>query len=304
MSMEHAILSRTRRLFAHFTSEILSLYNLLADENRLQILILLLEHSCSFQDLQQMIQKGKTATAHHLRVLIDGGLINKYSRGIYSISEDAERLMVNFASSFYQTHLRKTAAISKYSTSIYEQFTPNQQLKVKEQMSKCEIEIINLPPMRVASVRALGKEPEPKAWTKLENYAKPLGLLEDLNLNPVFGFNNPDPIPGQEEYGYEFWIKIDPSIQDSPDLQKKDVILKNVSGGLYAVKKCNLTQEAQSDFMKKHGILESWFLLNSWVKKSKFSSGNHQWLEKTLSSPSGDEDIILELYHPIRRQEY
>ena len=71
-------------------------------------------------------------------------------------------------------------------------------------MTDLDVRIERLDPMRVAAVRAVGAAPESVAWQKMRAWAEPMGLLDDMEKHPVFGFNNPNPSPGQKEYGYEF----------------------------------------------------------------------------------------------------
>jgi hypothetical protein len=47
--------------------------------------------------------------------------------------------------------------------------------------------------MRVASVCSISAHPEITAWNKMQAWAEPLGLLDDIESHPVFGFNNPSP---------------------------------------------------------------------------------------------------------------
>ena len=88
-------------------------------------------------------------------------------------------------------------------------------------MSEPDVRIVNLEPMRVASFHAYGDSPENEAGKKLIAWAKPKGLLDDPEKHRVFGFDNPSPTPGSPNYGYEFWIVIDPD-QEIEDEVKAD----------------------------------------------------------------------------------
>ena len=89
-------------------------------------------------------------------------------------------------------------------------------------MSELEARIVKLDPMRVASVRAVSETPEVDAWSKLREWARPKGFLQDDENHPIFGFNNPNPQPDQKEYGYEFWIKVDSDVESEGEVQVKD----------------------------------------------------------------------------------
>ncbi len=80
-------------------------------------------------------------------------------------------------------------------------------------MTELDVRIVELKPMRVASARVVSESPENDAWKILCAWAEPIGLLDDAENHPVFGFNNPQPSPGKKEYGYEFWIQIGPEIE-------------------------------------------------------------------------------------------
>jgi DNA gyrase inhibitor GyrI len=153
-------------------------------------------------------------------------------------------------------------------------------------MSELEVRIERLEPMRMASVRVVSDTPERDAWEKLCEWAEPLGLLEDIEKNPVFGFNNPSPTPDRREYGYEFWICIDPDIKPEDEIQVIDF-----PGGLYAVTKCALLGDPN--------ILETWKLLWEWILVSKYEHRRTHELEKPQNPLSPEEDLILDLYLPI-----
>jgi DNA gyrase inhibitor GyrI len=153
-------------------------------------------------------------------------------------------------------------------------------------MSELEVHIERLEPMRVASVRVVSETPEREAWKKLREWAEPLGLLEDIDKNPVFGFNNPSPTPDRREYGYEFWISIGPDIEPEGEVR-----VKEFPGGLYAVTKCALLGDPN--------ILETWKLLWEWILTSKFNHRKTHELEKPQNPLSPEEDLILDLYLPV-----
>ncbi len=161
-------------------------------------------------------------------------------------------------------------------------------------MARFEARIVKLAPMRVASVHAYGESPEREAWKKMETWAGPRGLLEDINENPVFGFNNPNPSPDSKEYGYEFWIAIGPQIEAEPGVE-----MKQIEGGTYAVASCNLLEEINSDFFQKEGYLESWKKIYDWAKEKKLKQASHQALEKPHDPRAPEAELILDLYLPI-----
>lgn len=161
-------------------------------------------------------------------------------------------------------------------------------------MTDLEVRIVRLEAMRVASIRAISESPERDAWEKMRAWAEPKGLLDDVEKHPVFGFNNPSPSPDRKEYGYEFWLRVDPDIDPEGEIE-----VKNFTGGLYAVTTCKLKEELSSEFFCSEGILEPWKKLYDWVKSSKYRYGNHQGLEKAHEPGASEENLILDLYCPI-----
>ena len=161
-------------------------------------------------------------------------------------------------------------------------------------MADIHARIVSLKPMRVASVHTYGESPEREAWRKMEAWAGPIGLLEDLAKHPVFGFNNPHPSPDRSEYGYEFWIAINPETEAGPGIE-----LKQFEGGSYAVTSCRLLEEVHSEFFQREGYLESWQKLFDWAEGKQYKRGSHQSLEKPHDPRAPEAELVLELFLPI-----
>jgi len=150
-------------------------------------------------------------------------------------------------------------------------------------MNELEVRIERLGPMRVAWVRAVSRSPEEDAWRVLSAWARPAGFLDDPRCHPVFGFNNPSPTPGVQEYGYEFWVAVGPEVHP-PD----GIGLQEFEGGLYAVTSCPLGPD----------MPQRWKALLRWIHKSE-----HTWrrtaheLER-LRNPLA-QDVVVDLCLPI-----
>jgi DNA gyrase inhibitor GyrI len=155
-----------------------------------------------------------------------------------------------------------------------------------------KVHIVKLEPMRVASVRVVSETPEVDAWGKLRNWAEPLGILQDDENHPIFGFNNPNPQPDSKEYGYELWIKVGPEVESGGDVEVKDY-----PGGLFAVTTCKLTGDPSG-----RNILETWRALLEWVKTSQYKWRQVHELEKVHDPMASEIDIILDLYLPIEEE--
>jgi len=264
----------------------------LANERRLLVLTSVLERSRTFRDLQGVTGLGKTALAHHLGILVKSGLLKHTGKGHYELSSDGAEFLRSLATVYAGSRKRHELEAAKRADYILKSHTKEKEEKVK----KFEVKIVKLEPMRVASVRAVSTKPENDAWEKMRSWAQPRGLLEDIDKHPVFGFNSPDPSPGGKEYGYEFWIRVDPDTKPSGDVE-----IKKFNGGLYAVATCKLKEELESDFFIKNGYLESWKNLVDWVKSSKHKMGKHQCLEKAHEPGASEEELTLDLYCPIEQ---
>ena len=160
-------------------------------------------------------------------------------------------------------------------------------------MADIEVRIVRLEPMRVLSFHAFSKSPEIDGWKKMEAWSKTKELLKDPEKHPVYGFNNPDPSPDKKEYGYEYWIKVE------PDFETDEVVVKDFPGGLYAVTKCIPGDDMKTEFFKKEGYLITWKKLRDWVKYSKYGIGKSPFLEHHLDCNVPEEQLVFDLYFPI-----
>ncbi|MFX0168597.1 MAG: effector binding domain-containing protein, partial [Candidatus Hodarchaeota archaeon] len=184
----------------------------------------------------------------------------------------------------------KSTRMARYIEKVYAE-------RKEKEIEDLFVQIVELEPMRVASIRAFSESPEDDAGKKMGAWAEPQGLLDDLTKHPVFGFNNPNPSPGQKEYGYEFWIKMGAHFKGEGEIEAKDF-----EGGLFAVTTCKLWEEMHSDFSKENGFLESWKKLVDWVILSeKYEiDESRQCLEKPHDPRSPIEELVLDLYQPIK----
>jgi DNA gyrase inhibitor GyrI/DNA-binding HxlR family transcriptional regulator len=269
--------------------EIADYFLAVSHPKRIRILSLLAEESRDFSDLLDKTGIRKTALSNQLTKLTEKRLIQRVSHGHYALTKDGKHVLKVIRETYKKSRVSKEEEKKR----ILERYSS----RSDETMTKeLQVEIVQLEPMTVASVQAISKSPEEDAWKKMVAIAEPKGLLKDLKKNPIFGFNNPDPSKGKEEYGYEFWIRIDPDMK-----LEEGVTKKKFDGGLYAVTRCNLTKEASSAFLQEHGALESWARLSEWFKSSGYKKGKHQWLEKSVNPNKPDEDLLLDLYMPIAK---
>jgi AraC family transcriptional regulator len=147
------------------------------------------------------------------------------------------------------------------------------------------LRIERLGPLNVAWVRAVSRSPEEDAWRTLSAWARPAGFLDDPEKHPVFGFNNPSPTPGVQEYGYEFWIVV-----ERDEVPPDGIGLKEFEGGLYAVTSCAL-----GPAMPQH-----WMALVRSVQSSRFRwrRSTHE-LERLRNPAAPPGEVVVDLYLPV-----
>lgn len=155
-------------------------------------------------------------------------------------------------------------------------------------MDELDVRISTLEAMRVASFHAFGPSPELDAAAKVVDWAKPRGFLDEPEKHRIFGFNNPNPSTGTPNYGYEFWIQIEPDTK-----VEKEVSVKEFEGGLYAITRS----------VGIENITATWMKLAEWVENnSKYSYGSREMLEEHVGPFPFEvsEDFTLDLYCSIK----
>ena len=150
-------------------------------------------------------------------------------------------------------------------------------------MVSLRVRIENLEPMHVAAFRATGDEPELAAWDKLRRWAEPRGLLAATARHPIFGFNNPAPTPERTEYGYEFWIEVDPETAADAEADVQDV-----PAGCYLV-------ATHRGFPTPR----SWMDLCEWARRNGFHIRSTHELERMLDPFAAPDEMVFDLYLPV-----
>ncbi|WP_455142897.1 GyrI-like domain-containing protein [Candidatus Hodarchaeum mangrovi] len=266
--------------------DMVALLKVVDHSQRLKILTIMLNKEMSFNLLQEATSLQKSALSNHLAILIKRNLIEKIERGEYRLTEDAIALIMSLAQSYLEIKVREQERLLRIQRLIGKYTIYGDESNLKDDL---DVRIKTLSPMRVASVQAISKSPESEAWGKMKPWAEKMGLLDNTEEYPIFGFNNPDPSPDKEEYGYEFWIKIGSDIVPPPEFK-----VKEIKSGLYAV---TTTRPAITD----ENIIPAWKRLAEWVKNNKkYDFGSHQLLEKHLNPRAPIEELILDLYCPIK----
>ncbi|MBD3197107.1 MAG: ArsR family transcriptional regulator [Candidatus Lokiarchaeota archaeon] len=80
--------------------DILTILKALSNENRLKVLISLINNERSFNDLKDITKLKKTALSNHLNDLLDINLVDRPDHGIYSITNDGLDFLRALSSAF------------------------------------------------------------------------------------------------------------------------------------------------------------------------------------------------------------
>lgn len=167
---------------------------------------------------------------------------------------------------------------------------PQDQARMEANMRKQGVvRVVELFPTKVISFHVTDSDdPEEEVYKAVSAYAKPRGLWNDPLHHQIFGFDNPVRRHPEDRHGREVWITIPDDYEDT-----NDVSTKKFSGGLYA-----MVRIKNLDHMD-----EGWKVLIDWAKSSeRFEMGNHQHLEGHIDEGKTDEEMVLELYLPIKQK--
>ena len=99
---------------------------------------------------------------------------------------------------------------------------------MKDNQDFSEVRLIRLPKMTFACARAVSKTPEDDCWKIMNKFIEDNDILNQSGFRH-FGFNDPDPQVGKDEYGYQMWVVINKDMDVPEPLWKIEF-----DGGLYA----------------------------------------------------------------------
>jgi len=152
-----------------------------------------------------------------------------------------------------------------------------------------EVRYVDLPEMTVASALGFGKEPENQSNRMISEFAKAKGIRIGSEDHPAFGFNNPNPSPGSENYGYEQWLKVDPGTEPLGDIK-----IKQIPAASYAVTR----------FTGLSNIGSVWQRFSAWYEDTYADVPPCKvqcWLESVQNPEEQDpEKWIFDLYLILR----
>lgn len=151
-----------------------------------------------------------------------------------------------------------------------------------------EVRVETLAPARTARFHAFSATPEDDAWNKVKTWAEPRGLLREDMKTRVFGRNNPPPSPGKEEYGYEFFIELEPRIEPGADVETVEI-----NAGPCAVVAC----------LGVENLPEAWRRIYQWVHDSNYEVADHGLEQNLTPNEVAVSRLAFDLWLPIKEQD-
>lgn len=153
-------------------------------------------------------------------------------------------------------------------------------------MTDLDVRMITLEPFIAVSFHGYGASPEIEAWKKANAWVAESRLLEDGKPHRFFGFNNPSPSSRTPLYGYDVWVTVDDEFQPIGEVR-----MAACSGGLYAVTRCTGVGN----------ISAAWQDLMQWREKNNYHyDRRRQWLEEQLNLNAPSDELIFDLYMPVK----
>lgn len=153
-----------------------------------------------------------------------------------------------------------------------------------------DIKLVTLEETRVISFHGYGTGPEDIAWQKLRNWIVENDAKTMAAAQRFFGFNNPNPAPGSDQYGYEQWMTLPADYQP-----REGEVIKTLAGGLYAV------GGFRASTPESFG--PAWQRLMDWRIDSDYAyDESRPWLEELLTKESvfaAFDAVDFDCYMPV-----
>jgi DNA-binding transcriptional MerR regulator len=169
---------------------------------------------------------------------------------------------------------------------------------MKDNQDFSEVRLIRLPKMTFACARAISKSPEDDCWKIVNEFVVKNDLLNQPGFRH-FGFNDPDPQEGKEEYGYQMWVAISKDTLVEEPMWKIDF-----EGGLFAG--LVTTMDVIGERWKK---LWQWSINNGEYEVDWNPAMNRIWLEECMDYITFNDPTIpfekkqLDLLTPIKKKQ-
>ena len=149
-------------------------------------------------------------------------------------------------------------------------------------MSSSDIRVVQLEPLRLATLVGTGLTPELNGWQMLLRWAQEHGCLDAKPAPRFFGY---DVWRAKDAHDYRVLMTVSENCCRDSQI---DVI--TLPGGIYAVHRVHGTRS----------IPGAWQQLDDWLNDSSYQLGQHQWLEEHIRFIDlPEQDFLLDLYLPL-----
>jgi DNA-binding transcriptional MerR regulator/predicted transcriptional regulator YdeE len=182
--------------------------------------------------------------------------------------------------------------------SLFISLSEKEKKVMKENQDFSEVRLIRLPKMTFACARAFSKTPEDDCWKIVNSFIEENDILNQTGFRH-FGFNDPDPQMGKEEYGYQMWVAVSKDMTVPEPLWKIDF-----EGGLYAG--LVTTMDVISERWKK---LWQWSMNNETYEVDWNPSNHRICLEECIDYITFNDSSVpfekkqLDLLTPIKKKQ-
>ena len=163
-----------------------------------------------------------------------------------------------------------------------------------------DVRIVMLPPFTVVSYQAIGDSPEEEAGDIMYKFIKETNVYTLKPDARMFGFNHPDPKPGETTHGYEVWVTIPDDLEIAAPFVKK-----KFEGGLYAVHTIDFPNFQEWELLAHWANNNDKYVPNYNTQGSEIMHGcleeHLNWVYMShMDWPENGIDGKLDLYLPIK----
>ena len=121
-----------RKMLIRSREDIVFILGSLANKRRLQLLTSLLQETRTFKELQEATGLGKTALAHHLRLLVKSGILKHTGKGRYELSYDGDEILKAIGAAYASSKRRRELEAARRADYIHKTHTKQEGKITKE----------------------------------------------------------------------------------------------------------------------------------------------------------------------------
>ena len=167
------------------------------------------------------------------------------------------------------------------------------------QWRNLNVRYVMLPETTVATFHYIGADPESHVGDQATRFIQESRLYDLKPDARMFGFNHPNPAPGQEHYGYEVWLTIPEDLAvPAPGVKKR------MPGGLYAAHTIDFPNFHEWQWLLEWGEHNDRYVPRGSGTPEDMFGGLEEHLNWVYSAQHGQDDlpIRLDLLLPIAKR--